>query len=372
MFIDLPNINNAASTEEKVAQLCSYVYKANEQLNAHLNNITVEKFWQESSQAVILGDSSDNRSVVNNMLQKYKVIRDLIIATADEYSKNEESLRRVYNGAYVAKSGFGTYLKDTTLTISENSTSVEQLFTYAAAANQYELYQENFIKEGLLDDSGSVPIYGIDIGLLQSFIADDDTPITISTPRKVRITPSSLEFWEGDSKVAYINSGAIYFPNANISGGKISGTQISGSSIEIDNGEHGGNRKVNFEVSNTGNVTLRGDIHFNSEVFARSLTIYNGLEYNQTYGNIAPWQSPNSPNNEGIALTMKNKSKFVSFNNGDNNPIFLFTDADGYETGIEYGLHTFGNGTRYKAQTRSVTVDGKTLSFVNGLLVAVT
>ena len=47
-FIDLPNIGNGTA-EEQLAQIRSYIYRNNEQLNATLANLSVDKMWEPDS-----------------------------------------------------------------------------------------------------------------------------------------------------------------------------------------------------------------------------------------------------------------------------------------------------------------------------------
>lgn len=246
IYLDLPNISNSGTVEQQLSEIRSYIYRNNEQINATLSNLTIDKIWEQTASA-ISASSGDNEEK-SDILSKYQKIRDLIIKTADVIIQTDEQWQMAMNGSYLAKSQFGEYLRDTSVQIGADSTSFTQLYTYSTELrsdyDNYKSYQQNFIKEGLLDDTGATPIYGIDVGLLTSEFTvtkEDGTTetVTVDSNKRLRITPVKLSLYDGNNEVAYIEKNAIYFPQANISGG----------SINIGNG--------NFKVTSTGELTAK-------------------------------------------------------------------------------------------------------------------
>lgn len=268
IFLDLPTIGAGGSVEQQLAEIRSYIYKSNEQMNATLSNLTIDKIWEQTASAV--GSSSDNDETPK-LLSQYQRIRDLIIKTADVVVQTDEQMKQAFNGSYLAKSQFGEYLEKTKLTTTTGSKNIIEMFNYSTELTtgvstdltNYKSDFENYIKRGLLDNTGAEPVYGIEVGLLSSEITVDGEKIPTGENFRTRMTPSEMSFWEGSTKVAHISSGAIHFPSAEITGG----------SINIGNGT--------FKVDNTGKMTAT------SGTFSGDLTADNvSTAWNKKSGGI--------------------------------------------------------------------------------------
>ncbi len=260
IYLDLPTINGTGTTERQLSEIRSYIYRNNEQINAALSNLTVDKIWEQTASA--LSASNGDNDEKSDILSQYQKIRDLVIKTADVIIQTDEQWQMAMSGSYLAKSQFGEYLLNTSVEIDGNSTGFTQLYTYSTELrsdyDNYTSYQKNFIKEGLLDDSGDLPIYGIDVGLLTNEFTvtkEDGTTETVSVDsnKKLRITPTRLSLYDDNTEVAYIQENAIYFPKANIRGG----------SIYIGNG--------NFMVDSVGNLTAKSG-YYSGEIAVSSIT----------------------------------------------------------------------------------------------------
>ncbi|MCM1545314.1 MAG: tail fiber domain-containing protein, partial [Ruminococcus sp.] len=172
------------------------------------------------------------------------------------------------SGQYLAKSEFGSYFEKATVDIEGTPYGITQLYEYSAKIStdlgeaennfqtvtdglgkditavgkeidsvsqsfeDYKVYTRHFIKEGYLDTTTSNPVFGIDIGLLESTFTVDGKIISNSVPKKIRITPDKMSFYSGSYEVAYIKETAIYFPNANITGGMLN---IGNDTFTVDN-----------------------------------------------------------------------------------------------------------------------------------------
>ncbi len=223
IYLDLPTINAGGSVEQQLAEIRSYIYKSNEQMNATLGNLTIDKIWEQTASAVSVSDGGEDETP--KLLNQYQRLRDLIIKTADVVVQTDEKMSAVFNGSYLAKSQFGEYLEKTKLTIDETSVGITELYEYhtdlQSEFSNYTSDFENYIKRGLLDNTGATPVYGIEVGLLSSSINVDGQSIPTGEKFRTRITPDEMSFWEGTTKVAYLSGEAIYFPAAGIKGGSI-------------------------------------------------------------------------------------------------------------------------------------------------------
>lgn len=263
IFLDLPTIGGGGSVEQQLAEIRSYIYKSNEQMNATLSNLTIDKIWEQTANAV--GSSSDNDETPK-LLSQYQRIRDLIIKTADVVVQTDEQMKQAFNGSYLAKSQFGEYLEKTKLTTTTGSKNIIEMFNYStelttgvsADLTNYKSDFENYIKRGLLDSTGATPVYGIEVGLLSSEITVDGEKIPTGENFRTRITPDEMSFWEGSTKVAYLRDDAIYFPAAGIKGGSI-------------------NINDTFKVSSTGVMTATSGT-FGGTLDAESLSTYSSVK----------------------------------------------------------------------------------------------
>ena len=66
MYIDLPNIDGT-TTEEQLAQIRSYIYRLNEQLNVVLGNINTNL---QGYSGEITTDSGEKLKVINGIIKK--------------------------------------------------------------------------------------------------------------------------------------------------------------------------------------------------------------------------------------------------------------------------------------------------------------
>lgn len=222
-FIDLPNIGNGTA-EEQLAQIRSYIYRNNEQLNATLANLSVDKMWEQTASA-LSASNGDIVEVNKDLMSRYATIRDLVIKTADVVIQSDEKFTSQMNGNYVAISDFGKYLRDTTLDISGSSVGIEYLYNYASQLetdlDNYKVNQTSYIKQGLLDESGASPIYGVEVGLLSDSFEYNGKVIDTRSNLKTRITPTEMSWWAENKKLFYLDKDLVYFPYAKITGGSI-------------------------------------------------------------------------------------------------------------------------------------------------------
>lgn len=265
--IAYPSITEG-TTEERLNELKSYLYQMVDTLNAC--DTSAYAVMSELSQAVNASELPDDakRPETELRLQEYSALRSLIIKTADYAVRNSESFGLSLQGNYVAVSDFGKYFENATVDIDGTPYGITQLYNYSAgidAANaDYRVNQESYIKTGLLYHDEATPVYGVGVGNIYGdfsvYEKTEDTEINnaktyytkngsnyveVSEPTKEDLTTyfervlsrqgtqlystftaDEMAFWSGSTKLAYMNTGAVYFPNANITGGSI---QIGGT-----------------------------------------------------------------------------------------------------------------------------------------------
>ena len=227
IYLDLPNISTGGTVETQLSEIRSYIFKSNEQMNATLANMTTERIWENTANAI---SSAANNEETPQYLSQYAKIRNLIIKTAEEIAKTDEHYGMLLSGSYLAKGQFGEYLQNTSVEVDGNSTGFTELYRYASELGSdfgdYKLDESMYIRRGLLDNLAVPPVYGIELGILEKTLSVDGEVINLTEAYRTRITPDKWSFiYNGsdnqDSEVAYIQADKIYFPIANIQGGSI-------------------------------------------------------------------------------------------------------------------------------------------------------
>lgn len=373
MYVDLPNISPKASTALMVEEIRRYIYKANEQINIALSDTSIDRIWEKTSEALSSANKDDNTIDISQDQKRFKALRDLIVKSANEVLSHDDKFSKVLNGSYLAKSDFGTFLLNTKLEILETSKSISELFTYAAEANEYTVFNKAEIKRGLLDDSDpSNPIYGFQLGIKDyTFLKDEDDNYVLdedghriiiekkTCSKYLRITPDRISFLNNNKEVAYLSEDNIYFPKAHITGGSINLSNnfkvtsdgkimVKKGTIDIGN---------NFSVDEYGNTDVGKDLRVRNVIFYGDGSATGGIGYTQS-----DYIGYNGKRNYGIQF---GSSDFIRI--GD---LIWNNYAGSYKSGLAEGLYVQDDVNNvYKGRTASITIDGTTLSFRDGLLV---
>ena len=225
MYIEYPHIYG--TTEEKLDQISSYLFKLAEISNYNLEQTTPEGIFRQAAEAVA---SAEAETIEKEKKAKFIALRDLIIKSAGSVMISEQEITRSLSGLFVAESDFGTFKKETEQKFKANSESFTSLFAkdeeITANLTSYKSEMQNYIFAGYDNDT-----FVLDIGLLKDTYSVDDKTVLNQTPKKLRITPDRLSLFSGDNEVAYLSEQAIYFPNAHITGGTLN---IGGGTFTVN------------------------------------------------------------------------------------------------------------------------------------------
>ena len=210
--IRLPNITGK-TYEDRLSQIQSYLYKLVGDLNYALS--IVDNSSSGYSQNIkVIKENSEEKSV-NDAVNTFNSIKELIIKSADIVSSYSEQMKKTYNGLYVAQSDFGTYSQKTAQDIETNSKKISQIFSdIEQISNEIatEMQTNAWIRSGLLEESNGIPIYGIEVG------------------QKTEINGEEIF-----NKFARFTAGGIYFylPGSNNAIAWLSGTTLFINKVEI-------------------------------------------------------------------------------------------------------------------------------------------
>ena len=366
MYIDLPEISKNTPPALMAEEIRRYIYKSNEQINLALADCTPERIWEKSA-AALESSKTNNTDEIKQESKRFNNLRDLIVKSAETVLTQDDKFSKVLNGSYVAKSDFGTFLMNTRLEVLEDSKTINELFTYAAEANEYRVFNTFRIDRGLLDDSDVAhPIYGLQLGLIDySFLKDEHGDYILDgdghrilvektdVNRFLRITPEKISLLSGNTEVASISEDNIYFPKAHITGGSINLSNnfkvTSDGTVTVKKGSINISNK--FIVDTNGDAILKGNIQ--AEKFD---LIYD----NESIGDMGLIISPYKSSSKGISLA----APFIRFGS------LLYAANGEYKNGLEEGFYTIDDtNNAYKGRTTDITINNTTYHFRDGLLV---
>lgn len=210
-----PNIT-APTPEGQLSQIKSYLYQFAEQLQWALGSI------EHSGDGTVVqtpkisplpsGKEKDSVEIFNS-------IKALIIKSAEIADAYYEKIDRKLVGKYDALSDFGTYSEKTSQQIEENATDIERLFlNYQEISSYVEGVEDTIInvaaciRTGLIDENGSIPVYGLEIGQKNTVKGKE------VFNKFARFTAERLSFYDqNDTEVAYISDRKLYIADAEIS-----------------------------------------------------------------------------------------------------------------------------------------------------------
>lgn len=218
------------NARDQVQQMSGFLFQLVEQLN--MAEQLTESRIQEVSRAALSPSTSE--SDTQKALNTFNSIKTLIIKSADIVTAYEEVMEKTFSGMYVAQSDFGTFSEATQTAIQANSENIELKFQnlqeISAAVDELtaNLIAVNArIRTGLLDDTVTPPIYGVEVG--QTVVADGQEIFN----KFARFTADRLSFYDSaGNEVAYISDFKLYITRAEVTGS----LRIGGYEIESGNG----------------------------------------------------------------------------------------------------------------------------------------
>lgn len=211
--IPQPPVFLGQDTQQTATQLYSYLFQLSEQLNVVLNTLSEDQFTDSARKALASGTNVGVEQTEREMRDQYARLRSLIISTANTIESEMETMRVELEGTYVAQSDFGTYTEQTNATIEANAANITQnynaimtMMSDMAGFEDYVTMTEAYIKTGLLDNTVTPPVYGVEIGQRNNDEA----------PNMVRITADRIGFYQNGYEACYIANGRWGAPGIDV------------------------------------------------------------------------------------------------------------------------------------------------------------
>ena len=227
MGLDLRLPNITASTErEQLSQIKSYLYQLASQLQWALNTVD-----PSSSSTKVVTQAPRNaiaKAKEDDIEVTFDSLKPLIIKSAEIVDAYYEEINQRLSGVYVAESEFGTFTEQTNQSISQTSTAIQQNFENIQSIQtdienlNFALAESNaYLRSGLLDNEGGIPVYGLEVG--QRNTVDGEEVFN----KFARFTSDRLSFYDqNDTEVAYVSDYKLFIRNVEVTSSyKIGGFQ---------------------------------------------------------------------------------------------------------------------------------------------------
>lgn len=200
----------------------------------NLSDWSAEAVLQEIAQGI--DEDAALRTAKEKKLTGFESLKQLIIKTADFSMENSEQFSKTLKGGFVAKSTFGEYVKQTSLTLTANSEGITQLFDYTDGINnKYTGKSQQYVKTGLLYYDGVTPRYGVGVGNISTTVQSGNEVINTSAGEVVTVTPGEIKFWQQGVPVAWLTDKVLHFPSGTLeaSGAVLTGTLTAAAGSKL-------------------------------------------------------------------------------------------------------------------------------------------
>lgn len=150
---------------------------------------------------------------------------DQITVRIDGVDQQVSDLSATLQHQYVTVSDLGTYREEMLTEISAQADSITNIYTYVSelqanidgvsdAFATYRTETDGYIKTGIVDYDGTLPIFGIAIGQnLQTSVDNDGNTIIAKKNFRGIYTSQRLSFWQDEVEVAYVSNNQLYITN---------------------------------------------------------------------------------------------------------------------------------------------------------------
>ena len=167
VVFEIPRIG-PGPLETQVTELERYLHSFTEKLNYAMSIVGTTEAEEAYVAEAVASGAVDAEAKARDV---FNSIKNLIISSADIIESYYEQMSARMAGTYVAKSDFGVYAEETEALINANSTAIEQNYTLIQEISgaiteilNTQMATRAWVRSGLLDDSVTPPIYGVEVG----------------------------------------------------------------------------------------------------------------------------------------------------------------------------------------------------------------
>lgn len=207
------------TAEQQLRQCYTYLFGLHQQLNAAMGSL-------DTAVTTATAAAQNARSAPKEELQSLKA---LVVGNASLVRQEMEKLETQLRERFVAVSDFGTYLRELNASLEADAEALTQYYSFLSsleaemeavdsAFQSYLVRTEGYIRTGIVDYDGEIPIYGVAVGQGLTTLEKDGETVITSGHFRSTFTSRRLSFWQGDAEVAYLSDNRLYITNITVLG----------------------------------------------------------------------------------------------------------------------------------------------------------
>ena len=204
------------SVEEQLQRQYAYLFQMAQQLNLAAQQV------EGGTQSAVSAPA-----VSNEEKQQYQTLKSLIVKTARQVEREMETLSAKLTGEYVAQSDFGTYVERLNSYLEADPAAITQYYSFASALQSnidavsadfadYRADTQGYIRTGIVDYNGAVPVYGVAVGQGLTTREVDGETVVEQNNFRATFTATKLSFWQDTTEIAYVSNNKMYINNITV------------------------------------------------------------------------------------------------------------------------------------------------------------
>ena len=204
------------SVQQQLTRQYAYLFQMAQQLNLALEQL-------QPLPAAVPGRAAPTAEET----QQYQSLKSLVIRTADRVRQEMDKLSLRLEGEYVAAGDFGSYVEKLSSYIEANPQALTQYYRFAsdlqgqmdkvdAAFADYKAGTEGYIRTGIVDYDGALPVYGVAVGQNLTATEVDGEQVVDQNNFRATFTATKLSFWQDATEVAYVSNNRLYITNITV------------------------------------------------------------------------------------------------------------------------------------------------------------
>ena len=204
------------SVEEQLQRQYAYLFQMAQQLNLAAQQV------EGGTQSAVSAPA-----VSNEEKQQYQTLKSLIVKTARQVEREMETLSAKLTGEYVAQSDFGTYVERLNSYLEADPAAITQYYSFASALQSnidavsadfadYRADTQGYIRTGIVDYDGAVPVYGVAVGQGLTTREVDGETVVEQNNFRATFTATKLSFWQDTTEIANVSNNKMYINNITV------------------------------------------------------------------------------------------------------------------------------------------------------------